>query len=467
MKYCRKCGTLLEDSHENCIRCGADVTISENVSRYPVKVMETMEAEAQRKKNISGIAIMIIALVVLLVVLVGVILMAGGFSVGTNKKGEDKTEQVAEEEKPIEPERPISDENGKYYNYVSECDDAGNVVFTALIPEDLTLSEFYKDYEVYSTVYPMGLNYTAYNEENSVRFTYLSPRHLWYKRSQYGNNLNDAANIISYMTFYEYESPTSYLDMLIKQNYPGATVEKIADYDINLEAIKVVDELGLKKHEEMDSITDDYANIGIDTEYTNMDYTASAKIYEYEITTKDKNVVNCKYYIPAMAINLMYDNEDKNDAGVITEWYNFGIFCYETGNDLLYEDYADAFDIFVANAQPTDYFYVAMQEYSKEIVKAVEESQVPPVMSAELQKEYYDAYKNGEKLNDFSLKVKELLTSSLPMCFTFEESSVYTKEDTKVVFVDKDGKKAFISPDETEYPGSEFDEYLPYENTEE
>ena len=51
MKYCRNCGTLLEDTHEHCIRCGMDVTIPENVSLYPIEVMETLEIENQRKEE--------------------------------------------------------------------------------------------------------------------------------------------------------------------------------------------------------------------------------------------------------------------------------------------------------------------------------------------------------------------------------------------------------------------------------
>ena len=70
MKYCRKCGMLLEDTHVNCIRCGADVTLEENVSMYPIEVMETIEEENKRKKATGKIIAMLIALVVVLVGLV-------------------------------------------------------------------------------------------------------------------------------------------------------------------------------------------------------------------------------------------------------------------------------------------------------------------------------------------------------------------------------------------------------------
>ena len=70
MKYCRKCGMLLEDTHVNCIRCGADVTLEENVSMYPIEVMETIEEENKRKKATGKLVAMLIALVVVLVGLV-------------------------------------------------------------------------------------------------------------------------------------------------------------------------------------------------------------------------------------------------------------------------------------------------------------------------------------------------------------------------------------------------------------
>ena len=59
MKYCRKCGMLLEDTHVNCIRCGADVTLEENVSMYPIEVMETIEEENKRKKATGKIVAML------------------------------------------------------------------------------------------------------------------------------------------------------------------------------------------------------------------------------------------------------------------------------------------------------------------------------------------------------------------------------------------------------------------------
>ena len=94
MKYCKKCGMLLEDTHNTCIRCGADVTLPENVSMYPIEVMQTMEEENQRKKATGKIVAMIIALVVVLVCLV--LFFLYGMK-GNAAKPSPKDEQIADE----------------------------------------------------------------------------------------------------------------------------------------------------------------------------------------------------------------------------------------------------------------------------------------------------------------------------------------------------------------------------------
>ena len=45
MKYCKKCGMLLEDTFEHCIRCGMDVTIPENVTELYDFCLKDMEIE--------------------------------------------------------------------------------------------------------------------------------------------------------------------------------------------------------------------------------------------------------------------------------------------------------------------------------------------------------------------------------------------------------------------------------------
>lgn len=97
MKYCKKCGMLLEDTHQTCIRCGTDVSKSDNVSMYPPEIMDQIEIrhEAQRRKG--GIIAKIIAIFVVLLILCGIIIWAffsGAFNVPT---GEAHTFTVASE----------------------------------------------------------------------------------------------------------------------------------------------------------------------------------------------------------------------------------------------------------------------------------------------------------------------------------------------------------------------------------
>ena len=498
MKYCKNCGTLLEDTHEHCIRCGTDVTIAENVSMYPIEVMETIEEENQRKKASGKIVAMIIGLVVVLVALV-IAFLALGSNMKRPAPAKETTETkdevpaeteaaVAAEEESAEAEpaeeesattnssnRAVKDDKGKYYDYVEEKDDAGNVVFTALLPEDLTERELFKDYEVYSDRYPISLNYTASTKENDVRFTYLSARKLWYKLGETGKGRSNESDITHYMTYFEYENPRSYLEPLLQQSYPGAKLELTKEYDVNEIAPAKLEELAKAKNKDLFGDIGDYAYIGKGTTYANMDYESSAKVYEYEITLKDKDMLFCRYYVPSMAHNLTYANTDTNDRGNITEWYNFSIVCFETGNEDNFDDYEDDFNVFIANALPTDLFMYINESYCKEIKKSVddfekayEEQQEgkeidqkvepPEPLDKDKLEKFGKAYKPDTKLDDFDSKVLDILRSGGVTAFKGSDVSVYGSAKTKVAFYDKAKNKVFISPGEDEFPGDSYEE---------
>ncbi len=498
---------LLEDTHANCIRCGADVTIAENVSMYPVEVMETLEEENQRKKASGKIVAMIIGLVVVLVVLVMVFLY--GFGEG-GLKLQKKTDTAKEPAEPVaaveeeatesapaeEPEatptpapsnRKVKDDKGVYYDYVTETDDAGNVVFTAIVPEDLTVREFYKNYEAYDERYPFEMNFTASTEDNAIRFTYLSPRRMFYKVNDNGRGRSDESDLTHYMTYYKYENDRSYLEPLLLRSYPGAKLEIVNEYDVNDNTVAKLTDFAKAKNKELFGDIGDYAHLGEGSTYANMDYESSAKVYEYEITLSDKNVLFAKYYIPSMAHNLSYASGTTNDRGTLTEWYNFAIICLEAGNEDDYDDYKDAFDLFIANALPTELFMFLNEKYSADEIKkamdAVEEYnkkigeyneaiaedenadvEVPdnpeaaePLDEAHLKK-YAAEYKPGAKLDDFDTTVMEILRSCGATDFKGESVSVYDPGKDKVAFFDKAKNKIFLSPSEKEYPGDSFEE---------
>ena len=400
MKYCKKCGMLLEDTHEHCIRCGADVMVPENVSMYPIEVMETIEEENQRKKASGKIVAMIIGLVVALVGLIIFFLAAA--SKGSLKIPESSNEATAAaqapsaeevtpeesvaspaeeavEEPEVTPEptpkasgRKINDDDGAYYDYVEETDDAGNVVFTALLPEDLTERELIKDYEVYSDRYPFTVMFTAATKSNDVRFTYLSPKKLWYKQSDSGKSRSNEADVSHYMTYFKYDGDKSFLEPLLEQSYPGAKFEVKDEYDVNPVTVEKLASFAKARNKEMFNEKGDIAHIGEGTSYANMNFESSAKVYKYEITLPDKNQLFCKYYVPSMALNLAYAAGNSNDKGTVTEWYNFALIGLETGNEDDLDDYEQAFDLFVANALPTNLFMFINESYSKEIKESVQ-----------------------------------------------------------------------------------------------
>ncbi|MCR5592069.1 MAG: hypothetical protein K6F73_11130 [Lachnospiraceae bacterium] len=483
MKYCKICGTLLEDTHEHCIRCGADMTIEENVSMYPIEVMETMEEENKRKKATGKILAMIIALVV---VLVGLILfflygldssgidLLSGMNAQTDMGYEEDFESedfVEEEMEPEEAEEPaetptpepkknkaVKDDKGFYYDYVVETDDAGNPVFTALIPEDLTEREFYKDYEGYCDRYPFTVNFTASTKENDVRFTYLSPRKLWYKISDSGRSRSDERDLTNYMSYCRYDGARSYLEPLLSQSYPGAKFEIKNEYDVSPEAVAKLEDFANAKKKELSGSIGDYARIGEGTTYANMNCECSAKVYEYEITLKDKDMLFCRYFIPSMAHTLAYACTSPNDKGEVTEWYNFAIICFETGNEDEFDDYEEAFDLFVANALPTDMFMYINESYSKEILSAISAGKSPDPLDDAHLKKYGSAFTPSTKLDDFDTKVMDILRSAKNTCFSNADAAVYTSDSIKCAYYDKAKGKVFISPDADEYPGDSFEE---------
>ena len=70
MKYCKKCGMLLEDNMERCIGCGSDVKEKGSYSKYPEQVQEQIAHEKKQagQRNLTVVAIILIFVVILLLV---------------------------------------------------------------------------------------------------------------------------------------------------------------------------------------------------------------------------------------------------------------------------------------------------------------------------------------------------------------------------------------------------------------
>lgn len=499
MKYCRKCGMLLEDTTLNCIRCGSDVTLSENYSLFPIEVMETLDAQKEERKKRTKIVILIVVIFTLLaavIAMAAIMVQTNGITIGSQATKEVATEEapveevvdvveeeieeapvqsVSEEEEVTEEieeepddskttastgDRTVKDVEGNYYNFVSEKDEDGNVVLNVLYPEDFDTLDFSIDYEKYSTTYPISMNLVVSGEEESIRFIYMSPQQLWYRNSETGKSRTNERDISYYMSYYTFEDAKSYIEGMLNESYPKARIDLVSEKEINATAVESVNELAKKRSKMLFGNIGDYAHIGDDTTYANMDATSSAFIYEYEIITPDKQMVFDKFYVPVVANNLYYASDKANDRGTVTEWYCLAFFALEAGNEDLYEDYADDFDAFIANTVPTDTFLYINQQYGKDISDAIDSFRAADPLTDAMLKEYSLNAKKEIKLNELNEGIKKALMSASNKTFAADGITINAIGDTKVVFVNEENGKAFLSKAADEYPGDEYTELV-------
>lgn len=123
MKYCKKCGMLLEDSNEYCIGCGTDMTIPENVSDYPPEMAEEIEKEKdesfERNKmimTIVGVFLVIIILAILLIFR----LSQSGYEI---EAPEETVEEIESEDSEDEEFLDENYENLEDYEEISDADE--------------------------------------------------------------------------------------------------------------------------------------------------------------------------------------------------------------------------------------------------------------------------------------------------------------------------------------------------------
>lgn len=524
MKYCKKCGMLLEDTADTCIRCGNDVTLEANVSMYPPEVMETMDAQKQARKKK---AVMVTLIIVIFVALVAVVAVAAifinknGFTLAgdNNKKtsiskndaveDEDTEEESEEESEDIESdeeesdisdddvvdeeetdeyddseedtdveddsediedemsededaeeetERIIKDDNGRYYRVLPQVDDNNNVVFNAVIPEDFTDPVFAIDYEKYSTRYPIGMQCQTGLEDGTLSFIYISPQQMWYKNSETGRTRSNERDPAYYMTFLSYDGPKSYVEAILKESYPKAKFELTDEQEISESALANIEKLSDMKNAELFGDIDDYAHVGEDATYANMDANFSVGVYQYEITMPDKQVVFDKFYVPMISNDLYYASEKYNDRGTVTEWYILAFVCMEAGNEDLFDDYSEDFDVFMANAVPTEKFMYISQLYAEDIVECIDSDKKIVPLTKEMLKGYSRKADDKIKLDDFNKCVYRVLTGSGSNKCYGNNIDVFAPEKYCVAFYSEDNGKLFISSESDEYPGEDYTE---------
>lgn len=473
MKYCKNCGMLLEDTHERCIKCGADVSIRANVSMYPPEVEARMAAEKEEQKNKSKMVVVLISIIVVIVVLLGVVIWkiaSGGMSLPEEKTQEvseettDKTAEVKEpetEEPEPEEEKEVKDDAGSYYMCTPEYDAGGNHIFTAVYPEDVAQLSFNLDTEKYSEQFPENIVFTAANADETVTFTYMSPQQLWYKKSDKGHSRTNERDPQYYMSFYKYEDAKTYLEALIKASYPKARkIEMVSETEASGELTQALSDFSdSRKDYFLNDKIGDYAHLGKDTEYaSNGVATFSAEIFEYQITGADKEILYCKYYVPVISNTLLYATESAGDMGSITEWYVLCVCGFETGNDILYEDYQPAFEMFCANAAPTREFFYTNYCYGKEIAESIEAEIEPEPLDDNKLKEYAGKYKADTDLGDIREGICSFLNLYAGKTFSSDDMTISAPDDVAIAYYDKEAGKIFVSPDETEYPGAAYEE---------
>lgn len=485
MKYCKNCGMLLEDSCDICIGCGLDTANPDNVSKYPPKMEKKLEAE--RKQNQTR-RTTIIAIVIVFVLLLGLLLfiifnssnlITSFFNKApvtvseeatevaqtedvedTDSKEvdyveEDLTEEVTDAPEPTpDPNRPVKDDEGNYYSRFTLKDEGGNKVFTGLYPEDFTVNTSVIDYSKYSVRFPGRVTFSVGNSDDTVHFTYLSPEQYFHKQSETGSSLSNNRDIFYYMSYLTYGGGQGYADMLIKASYSDAKKVTLVEKKEAPESVKnKLEEMSKTFKREMRvSEMGDYAHIAEDTSYAVMGSEFSADLYKYEIVNKDKSTLFLEFYVPIMANNLYYSSKTTGDRGTVTEWITLGVYCYEAGNEDMFDDYEQAFKVFMDNCVLTCDFYniCDLREADiNEAIKAEEKAEAPDSVALS----GYSS-KLGASLSDLD-ELMYRFTAMRPdaKLFVLDGYILNADPSMNVAFVNSEKEKVFISPAEDEYPG--------------
>lgn len=481
MKYCKNCGMLLEDSCDICIGCGLDTSNPDNVSKYPPKMEKKLEAE--KKQNQTRRAT-IIAIVIVFVLLLGLLLFiifnsSNFFTSFFNKAPKTTYEETAEVEQTEEvetvaeeevsevaedipevleptpdPNRPIKDSEGSYYSRYSLIDEGGNKIFTGLYPEDFTVNSSAIDYSKYSVRFPGRVTFSVGNSDDTVHFTYLSPEQFFHKQSETGASLSNNRDIFYYMSFLTYEGGQGYADMLIKASYADAKKVTLVETKEASESVKnKMEEMSKAFKKEMRvSEMGDYAHIAEDTSYAVMGSEFSADIYKYEIVNKDKSTLFLEFYVPIMANNLYYSSKTTGDRGTVTEWITLGVYCFEAGNEDMFDDFEPAFKVFMDNCNLTCDFYNICDLREADINKSIKAEEKAEAPDAQTLSEY--SSKLGGALSDLD-ELMYRFTAMRPddKLFVLDGFLLNTDPSIKVAFVNSEKEKVFISPAEDEYPG--------------
>ncbi|MCR5108849.1 MAG: hypothetical protein K6B28_11885 [Lachnospiraceae bacterium] len=483
MKYCKKCGMLLEDTQDICIGCGLDVSLPENTSEFPPELAEQMENKKEQEKKKTGIIIAIIAVFVLLAILIGIIVVYTSKNTkieepvaeepiaeaeaeeeeAPQEDSDTEEEAVAEEPPAVQDDREVSDTEGDYYKIGKVYDEAGNLMFTTLYPEDFGDLESNFAYDKYSDLFPMVMTAVTTNSDNTLRLTFTSPQHFWYQDSSKGQTRDNEVDLDYYMSYFKYSGPQGFVEAMIGQAYPGAKkVELTETKEAPESVIETLNLLIKEKTKKLTGDIGDYAHIGETTTYATGESESTANIFKYHIVTAEGEDVYSDFYVPIIANSFYYANDMTGDQGSVTEWMPLCVISYESGNIETYEFYEDVFTVFVNNSILTKEFFRINEEYGKIIDQAVENKTEAEAVTPDLLKKLTEAVTANNKLNDMNSDIYDFLRTpdeALPT-FSDTEHRVTGIENTMQAFYSESEGKVYITPSETEYPGSEYKDLL-------
>ncbi|MCR5735431.1 MAG: hypothetical protein K6G22_12570 [Lachnospiraceae bacterium] len=484
MKYCKKCGMLLEDTQDVCIGCGLDVSLPENTSEFPPELAAKMENKKEQDKKKNVILIAIIIIFVLLAVLIGIFVAIASKNASEAEPPElpvtqetetdtqtdqtDVTDDVstgvsdddtAATKRVVEDDREVSDNLGDYYLVGNVYDDLGNLMFTTLYPEEFGSITATFDYEKFSDIFPLVLNVVVCNEDDTLRLTYTSPEHFWYQNSSKGNSRYNEVDLDYYMSFLTYDGPQAYMEALVQLAYPGAkSIEMLESVDAS-DSVKESLNLMLKqKTKRLTGDIGDYAHIGDTTTYAAGESACSATIYKYHVVNKSGQDVFADFYLPIISNTFYYANEQIGDQGSVTEWLPLCVISYESGNQETYEFYENAFKVFVNNSNLTKEFFRINEEYGKVIDEAVANRTDPEPMNETLLTTLTERVKESNKLNELDTDIYDFLNTPDGDLPTFSNTShrVTGVADSVQAFYSDSLQRVFITPSDTEYPGNEY-----------
>lgn len=471
MKYCKKCGMLLEDNMERCIGCGTDVTDRKSYSKFPEPVQQQLDSEKKEsgKKYLALLAITLVFIVILLMLGIYIsqtyLMMSEedgengpGTGIFTQMLMNSKNKDGEDEGKKARKNRKVKDENGSYYKYVTLKDEGGNDMFTAVYPEDLSDVNISLDLERNSVRFPAVLSFVATNDDNTTQLTFTSPQHYQYISGTGYSPEEVQENLMGCVSYYDFRDVETYLEEIIRQAYPTAKKIEPLDERSAPRSSEKLDKLAAMYGEDKTEGLAELFGLPEGTRFTHSDTYKSDQIYNYRILTKEDHAVTCKFYVPVLCVKYDFSNGELEMNGSVTDCYILTVASFEAGSDELYDWYEDAFSLFVNNLKLSDAFLAGVDKYADRISDEIDKGNIPAALGKD---EFSDMVKGSSEAGIFIKGVGEFISANKDATKTFKADAytINTSDSISQVYFDPDRELLFTTGDDTEYPGDDFIEF--------